>query len=68
MYEGLKSGRISQKVYDDWRISKYLKKLEDEGEFDAEGFHIGIAEIRKNAQMALNEAEWKARKEDREKN
>ena len=63
MYEGLKSGRISQKAYDDWRISKYLKKLEDEGEFDAEGLRSWIVEN----QMALAEARWKARKEAREK-
>jgi hypothetical protein len=67
MYAWVKSGRISQKVYDDWRISKHQEELEREEEFHNEGFRIGIAEIREDAQMALAEAQWKARKEVREK-
>ena len=67
MYAWLKSGRISQKVYDDWRISKHQEKLEREEEFHNEGFRIGIAEMEENAQMALTEAQWKARKEARSK-
>ena len=65
MYAGVKSGRIPQKVYHDWRISKHQEELEREEEFHNEGLRIGIAEIRENAQMALDEAQWKARKEAR---
>uniref|UniRef100_A0A6C0EQG0 CCHC-type domain-containing protein n=1 Tax=viral metagenome TaxID=1070528 RepID=A0A6C0EQG0_9ZZZZ len=64
MYEGVKSGRISQKVYDDWRISKHQEELEREEEFHNEGLRIWKAED----QMALAEAQWKARKELKNKN
>jgi hypothetical protein len=64
MYEGLKSGRISQKIYDDWRNSKDQEELEKDQEFRNEGLRIWKAEN----QMALAEAQWKARKEAREKN
>jgi hypothetical protein len=63
MAAAVKSGRISQKVYDDWRISKHQEEFEREEEFYNEGLRIGIAED----QMALAQAQWKARKEAREK-
>ena len=65
MYARVKSGRISQKEYHDWRISKHQEEIKREEEFHNEGLCIGIAEIRETAQMALAEAQWKARKEAR---
>jgi hypothetical protein len=67
MYAAVKSGRISQKAYDDWRISKDQEEMEREEEFHTEGLCIGIAEIRETAQMAQAEAQWKPRKAAREK-
>ena len=68
MYARLNSGQISQKVYDDWRISKHQEDLEREEEFHNEGLRIGIAEIREDEQMALAQALWKARKQARQQN
>jgi hypothetical protein len=67
MYEWVKTGRISQKVYRDWRISKDQEKLERERELHNEGLRLGLAEMCEKAQMALAEAAWKARKEARGK-